>query len=310
MLNGLNASTEQFLLDVDRLQKRSERAQRRLTSGLKVQNVSDSPDDVSRLLEARAGIERVKQTQQNLGRVKTEVDAAEKALENAVQLMDRARTLSTQGINGLASADTRHQLASEMQGLLEQMVTIAGTAVEGRHILSGDNDQTPPYVLDLTTAKGVGDYQGTETLRQVADTSGLLFTCSQSADIIFDAADNTQNVFYAINGMRRALLAVDNPPDIPDPTIPTLDQAAANLGSASQYLNQRLSQYGLYQNRVTEAIDTGTKMQLSLKQQVANLEEADLAEAATELSQMKIHLDAAYQTHAVASRKSLFDYIG
>ena len=39
-------------------------------------------------------------------------------------------------------------------------------------------------------------------------------------------------------------------------------------------------------------------------------EEADMAEAATELGQMKIHLDAAYQTHAIAARKSLFDYLG
>src|SRR5262249_4576937 len=129
-------------------------------------------------------------------------------------------------------------------------------------------------------------------------------------DIIFDAADDTQNVFLAVNGMRRALLAADNPPAIPDPTIPTLQQAAANLGSASTYLNQRLAQYGLFQNRVTEAIDTAAKFQLSLKQQVANLEEADMTEAATELAQVKIHLDASYQTHAVASRKSLFDFLG
>src|SRR5690349_4305998 len=118
MTSGITPSTEQFLLSVDRLQRRSERAQRQITTGLKVESVSDSPDDVSRLLDARAGIERVKQTLQNLGRLQTEVDGSEKALENAVAVMDRARSLSSQGVNGLTSAETRRQVAGELQGLL------------------------------------------------------------------------------------------------------------------------------------------------------------------------------------------------
>lgn len=310
MLNGIPASAENFLLDVNRHQRRLDKAQRQITSGLKITRVSDAPDDVSRLLNARTGLERLGQTQLNLGRVKTEVDTAEKALEDAVSLLERARVLGTQGSSGHQDASTRSQVAAELEGILERLVATANVAVEGRYLFSGDNDQVAPYEVDLTQTAGVNLYQGTPSTRKVADASGLTFSVAFTAEQIFDSGNTDEKVFEAVNGMRRAILAVDNPPNPPDPTIPTLEQALHNLGAATVYLNQRLATYGIVQNRVTEAIDSATKLELNLRQQVANIEEADLAESAIELSEARLQLDAAFQARASTPRRSLFDYLG
>lgn len=310
MMRGIPSSTERFLIDINRLQKRSVKAQQQLASGLKISKVSDSPDEVSRLLSARANLESVLQTQQNLGRIKVEVDTAERALQNSVSLVERARTLGAQGSNDLQGAATRQQIADELQGILERLVTAAATAVEGRYVFSGDADQTPPYSLDLSMPNGVGSYQGAAANRKVADASGLLFATGQSADLIFDSADAEQNVFGAVNGMRRALLAVDNPPDPPDPTIPTVSEALHRLDTASRYLNQRLSTYGLIQNRVRESLDGAARLEISQRAQIAGIEEADLAQAAVELTQTRTNLEAALQARATSPRRSLFDVLG
>jgi flagellar hook-associated protein 3 FlgL len=310
MVNGIPPSTQRFLQDISRLQRRSDQAQRQLTSGLKISTPSDSPDDISRLLSARAGLDKVDQIQQNLGRVKTETDTAESAIQTAVNLLERARVLGSQGASGHQGQATREQVAKELEGVLERLVAVAGTAVEGRYIFSGDADQTMPYTIDLAVPKGVSAYQGAASTRQVADASGLQFSVGQSADEIFDPATDENNVFLAVNGMRRALLAIDSPPDPPDPTIPTIEEATRNLGTAGIYLNQRLAQYGGQQNRVSEATTSAEKLELSLRTQVANIEEADLAEAAVELTHSKIHLEAAFQTRAQSPRRSLFDYLG
>lgn len=309
MLNGLPPSAENFLSDIDRLSRRMERAQRQLTSGLKFSRVSDEPDDVSRLLSVRASLQRTEQTQLNLGRVKTEVDTAEKTLQQAVTLMDRARQLGAQGASGHQSKETRARVADELQSILERLVSSASVAVEGRYLFSGDNDQAAPYQLDNATPSGVGAYQGSASTRLVADSSGLTFSVAQTADLIFDSANPDEKVFDAVNGMRRALLAVDNPPDPPDPTIPTLEQALHNLGASSLYLSQRLASYGLFQNRVNESVEAATKFQLSLKQQLSNIEDADLTEAATELNQSRISLEAAFEARARTPRRSLFDFL-
>lgn len=310
MIGGIPSYTEKFLLDINKLQKRSVKAQEAITSGLKISRVSDAPDDISRLLGARSQLDSAIQTGLNLGRVKVEADTAEHALQSAVSLVERARNLASQGASGIQNAATRRQIADELQGVLERLVAVSATAVEGRFLFSGDADQAPPYQLDPNSPKGVSGYQGSPSTRKVADASGLQFSVGQSADNIFDAANDSDNVFLAINGMRRALLAVDNPPDPPDATIPTLQDALRNLGTAGTYLNQRLAGYGLVQNRVNESIDTTTHLELSLRQQLANIEEADLAEAAVELTQTSTNLNAAFQARAQTPRRSLFDVLG
>ncbi|MCS7026875.1 MAG: flagellin [Bryobacteraceae bacterium] len=309
MMRGISATTEKFLLDLERLQKRSAKAQQQLSSGLKITKVSDAPDEVSRLLIARANLASVVQTQQNLGRVKLEVDTAEKALQNAVSLLERARTLTAQGANDLQGPATRRQIASELQGILERLVAVAATAVEDRYLFSGDSDQTPPYELDLSTNTGVGPYQGSAPNRMIADTSGLLFSIAQSADVIFDAPDPENKVFAAVQGARRALLAVDQPTDPPDPTIPTVAQALRQLETANRYLNQQLASYGLIQNRVREALDAATRLEISQRAQIAEIEEADLAQVAVELTQTRTVLEAALQARAANPRRSLFDVL-
>lgn len=310
MLFGLTPSAESFLTDIDRLQKRFDRAERQLTSGFKLTRVSDGPDDVSRLLTARASLERAEQTELNLGRVKTEVDTAESSLGSAASLMDRARTLAAQGANGNQTAATRSHIASELQGILERLVSVANVSVEGRYLFSGDADQVAAYTLDDTQPSGVAAYQGTVATRQVADSTGLTFSVALTADVIFDSANPDEKIFEAVNGMRRALLAVDNPPTVPDPTIPTIDQALHNLGQSALYLNQQIATYGIYQNRVTDATDAANRLQLSLKQQVSSVEEADLAEAATELAESRTALEAAFTARSLNPRRSLFDYLG
>jgi flagellar hook-associated protein 3 FlgL len=310
MIHGMPPSTERFLLDVSRIQKREERAQREITSGLKLQQVSDNPNAVTRLLDARAGLERVAQSRLNLGRVKVETDTAEKALAQAVEIMDKARALGTQGASGHQEASTRRHVAAELESLLERLVGVASTAVEGRHVFSGDTDQVRPYEIDLAVPSGVSAYQGAPSTRRIADHSGATFAVAQSADVIFESANPDENVFLAVNGLRRALLAVDDPPNPPDPTIPSIDTALANLNSASVYLNQHLAGFGLIQNRVDQSLEAAAKLELSLTAQISTIEEADLAESVSSLQQARTNLEAAFTARAQAPQRSLFDYLG
>src|SRR3954463_6039767 len=97
MLSSLDPAGQQFLNYLNAVADRMARAQQEVSSGLKVSQVSDAPDSISLLLQARANLSSAGQTLSNLGRVTTEVNAGEKALENAVTLFEQARTLGAQG---------------------------------------------------------------------------------------------------------------------------------------------------------------------------------------------------------------------
>ncbi len=301
MLSSLNPSEQQFLNDLSSIGSRLERAQREISSGQRVNRVSDDPDQVSTLLLARASLAGQQQTQFNLSRVKTETDTAEQTLQTAVQYLDRVQTLGAQGASSLQTAQERSDMAQEVGSLIQQMSGLAATRVEGRYIFSGDTDQVAPYTVDLTQTNPLSVYQGSASTRLVEHPNGTTFTVSRSAQEIFDAADPTQSVFTTVNNLRTALLNNDDA---------GIRAAVDGLPKASAYLNSQLAFYGNTQNRVADATDYGQKLVLQLQTQVSNIQDADLSTAALELTQASVQQQAALQARAQMPRTNLFSLLG
>jgi flagellar hook-associated protein 3 FlgL len=163
--------------------------------------------------------------------------------------------------------------------------------------------------MDALVPSGVTAYQGSAATRRIPDAEGTLLTISKSADEIFDSGTPENNVFLAVNSLRRALLALDSPPDPPDPTVPTMEGAIDNVGTALKHLNGQLYFYGITQTRITASINHAVELETSLRAQVAQIQEVDFAEAASEFTQSKLALDAALTAKAQGATKSLFNYL-
>src|ERR1035438_8937112 len=153
MVTNLSPSSEAFMANIDRVQRKVEEASRQVSSGKRVNVASDAPNDVDTILQLHTDEVRNAQIQENLGVAQADADAADGALTSATQLMDRATTLAAQGANFTLDATGRQNIAGEVQSLLEQMTSISNTTVQGRYIFGGDQDSTPPYQVDLTAAK-------------------------------------------------------------------------------------------------------------------------------------------------------------
>jgi flagellar hook-associated protein 3 FlgL len=264
-------------------------------------NVADDPAHLPALMEVRASLEHNKQISSNLGRVKTETDSAEGALSNAVSLLDNVATLASEAQPNTQTAASRQQIAEQVAADLQQMVGIANTNVEGRYIFSGDADQTQPYGLDLTQTNPVSAYYGAATTRSVEHPDGSTFAVSRTAQDMFDSADPSTNVFAAVSNLRSALLKNDQA---------GIDASITAVQQASRYLNTQLAFYGTAQSRVNSAIDFAANLQTQLQTQQSQLEDADLTESITELSQAGIQQQAALAAEKEMPRTSLFDYLG
>jgi len=317
MIEAIDPSAARFLADLGRIQVRAERAQRQISTGLRVSTASDDPDHLQDLLVARAHLEQLVQIRMNLDRAKAEVGTAEQALAEAMKLMDQAAAAGLSGASSLTSAETRSTLAVTMQGILEQLVTAAATHVEGRYLFSGDSDQVPPYTVDLAQPNGVSPYAGAAATREMMHPAGTRFALSRTAQEIFDHPDPDKNIFAAVNALR---LALENgptvPPDDPDYNnqLEAQAQAAADallrVQGARDHLSRELAYAGVVQNRVDEAIQFAAKLELCERTALSNLQDADIATAAVELDQARTHLEAALQARAMMPRSSLFDFLG
>lgn len=301
MIRTFDAANDRFLSELRSISIRMDRAQREIGSGKRVTVASDDPDTLTNLMLARTDIARLDQTKTNLGRVQTEVDAAEMAMQSSVKLMDRVRTLAMTGASNMQTADTRQGIAGELGSIIERLVGIANTEVDGRFIFAGDSDQGPAFLFDAAQTPNWGIYLGSPATRRAMHPSGVSFRVSQDSGQIFSNADPSKNVFQAVENMRAALLSNDEA---------AMNVALAPLSGISTHLNSSLSFYGSAQSQLSEATDTTMKFKLRMEIERATMEDADMTEAIVELQQLKFSQQAAMDVRGKMPKTSLFDYLG
>jgi flagellar hook-associated protein 3 FlgL len=301
MISSLDPSAQQFLNNLNRIADALSTAQQQLSTGVKISSVSDAPDQISTLLETRASLGSTQQILSNLGRQKTEVDAGEQALESAVQLFEHAQTLGAQGATDTLTADQRATLSGQVGTVLQQLVGLAGSTVEGRFIFSGDTDQQTPYTIDLTQANPVSAYLGSAATRVAQHPNGTTFPISLTAQQVFDSADPSTNVFTSLNNLRTALANNDDA---------GIQNAVDALPKVDTYLNNQLAVYGNTQSQVAEATSYGQTLETQLQTQISNLQDADSTDAILTLTQAQTQQQAAIAARAHFPRTTLFDFLG
>ena len=308
MISGIDPSAAQFLADLAQTKATMARAQRELSSGLQFNDASDAPDQVSDILKLRADISRNRQVQSNLSNVKTQVDAAEQALASAELLVEQARTLAAQAVNGTQTAQTRAAIALQIQSIHDQLISLANTQVGNWYVFGGDAPQSAPYAADTVSPDaggGVVQQTAVEATRQIQDGLGNTFSVDVTAQQIFDdqnppgtpAADN---VFVAINQLRVALQNND---------VTGIQNSIAAVTQADDALNQQLGVYGAAQNRVSAATDLSQKLAVDYQTALSSKQDADMTQAITEFSQSQIQEQASLQARAQMPKTTLFDFL-
>lgn len=306
MITNLDPSSEVFLANLKHTQRRLQTAQRQITSGKKIEVPADDPDQIDSLLQLRSALQRNTQIKTNLARAKTEASTADGVLSSALQLLDRAVTLAQQGTNPLATDNSRASLADQVQSLAEQMVSLTRTTVEGRFIFSGDQDKEPTYEVDWSQASGVNQLVQVNATRRIEDPAGGSFAAARTAQVIFDSRNDdgtpaAGNVFNAFASLRTALLNNDEA---------GISTAMTSIRNSSDHVNGQLAFYGGVIQRIQDSVDFAGGYDTRLQTELSTKQDADLAQAAVELTQGNTALQAAMQAHAKLPKNSLFDFLG
>jgi flagellin-like hook-associated protein FlgL len=307
MLTSLDPSTQLFLAGMNAAEQSIQEASSQMSSGYRINQASDAPDQISPLLQLRSNLQQNQQIQTNLGVAQTEASSAQGALQSAASLMDRAVSLATQGASSTVDAASLQTIAQEVQSLQQQMVHYSGTTVQGRYLFMDDQSGAPPYTLDPTSETGVTAAAAAGTFtRVIQDPAGGSFTAGQSAQQIFDArnSDGTPasgNVFAALNSLYTALQANDTT---------AIADSVDSVQQASTHLNASLAFYGTVQNRIQVGVNYAGTYGTQLQTQIGQLADTDIPSAAMELTQATTQLQAGFQMEAHIPHTSLFNYLG
>ena len=301
MIRATNIDNERFLNAIDRLSERMSKTQQRISSGKRIQSIADEPDQVARLLDLRASLNRIERTQTNLKHFQTEADAAEKALSEAVKLVERARVLGAQGVTGTQTDASRDGIAVEIRNLVQQLTGLSNTYVGGRYLFSGDLDGTAPFTYTSGVSPSVSAYAGSTPTREALGPTGQTFPVAKDGSEIFSNADPDRNAFASLIALHDALAANDET---------AIADALARITTAGEHMNEQLAFYGGVQNNIADSQQIAADLRIRFETELSAAEDADLVADISEMQTLELTRDAALGAQARFPKRSLFDYLG
>jgi flagellar hook-associated protein 3 FlgL len=281
---------------IEQAQQNDQTAAQQMATGRSVNNLSDNPAAAAQLVNNDALTGENDQFLTNVTDLQGKFQAADSALNSAVQLMTTAISVGTEGANGTLSAADRQAVAQQVQGIQQQMLALANTEYEGTYIFSGTNVTTPAFAQDSTAASGV-QYNGNTDVTSVQISEGQSMQTNVAGSQIFTNANGS--VFQALNDLANALTSGNG-----------IDAANTEVQQAFSQLTTQRVFYGNALNQVQTSQSYLNQEQVNLSSQQNQLVGANMTQAITNESQAQTDEEAALSaTGQILSLPTLLSYI-
>ena len=268
-----------------------------LTTGKRVNVASDDPSAAAREVAISSQSGDCDQFLRSTASISSELQTADSALNSGVTALQRAISLGVEGANGTMSQQDRAALASEVQSISQQMLSVANLSYNGKYVFAGTADSQPPYVA----AAGGIVYQGNDSVNQVEIEAGQTIAVNQPGSQLFSAAG--ANVFHALSDLATALQSSSSTTD-------DITNATNEVSAAYNQLNSARTFYGSTLDQLNASQDFLNSEKLQLTQQTSDLVGVDANQAATNLANAETARNATLQAAASVGNLSLFDYLG
>lgn len=268
-------------------------AQKRVSTGKRINEISDDPNGFSQVVSMRSVKSGLAQYSTNLDRAKTWFTLSESAMQETSTLLNRANALAVSGANATAGQSERTAMAQEVTAIRDRLLQLSNTRnANGDYLFSGTATDTKPFSISGSTIA----YAGNNAQVKVEAAPSELMTLSQSnvPTLYKDTYDRLTNMITALNSNDGSYLSNSSLNDI-QTSIQQFNQSRGELGTKVRTLE-------LYKDDHTRRIE-------ELTSNVSDIEDVDLAQAITDYQSAQTAYQAALQMTSQGSRLSLMDFI-
>jgi flagellar hook-associated protein 3 len=156
-------------------------ATQQLATGLRVNQLSDDPSAASAYVLSLAHSTNVDQYTSNGNAVLSQLQTADSAISTVVTSLTSAVTLGTQGANGTMNASDRSKDATQVEGLLQTVVSLANTSWQGAYIFGGSQQASAPFVQASTAFTSRNGSSSSPLSTSTALTTGSITSISDAS---------------------------------------------------------------------------------------------------------------------------------
>lgn len=269
------------------------------SSGKLIGKVSDDPAKAADSLSMRRDQKATEQFVRNAEDGRSWLNLADSALSTTSGLLLRARDLVVQGSNtGTMNPAAREALAAEIDGIKSALLDQANTKYLGRSIFAGTSGAPAAFSTDDYAFTGVpGSSVERRTSAAVTirvDTDGASVFGANTTD----PDDPNYSVFQLMDDISGALRAGQDP-----------QQALNQIDVRHAQITTQAAAVGSRTNQIERALETATNTTATLKNDVAGIENIDLAQTIMDLKLQEVAYTASLNASARVLQPTLLDYL-
>jgi flagellar hook-associated protein 3 FlgL len=279
---------------------RLQQTQEQLSSGRRINKMSDSPVDASAAMRLRAEQSANVQVGRNIDDGLSTLGAADSTFASMNESIQRIRQLVVSGLNGANGPTERDAMATEIDQLKDGLIGSANTTYLGRPIFAGT--QNVPAAYDTTSGQYLGN--GTAVQRSVSPDG------STSMDVTITGPAAFSTLFSDAGDPNGAGLLTRISAALRDPNGPAaLNTELTNLDAASATMESARSLVGARYNRLLSVQTAGETRLDSVTASLSDAENIDLAKTTIDMQLQSTAYQAALGAAAKIIQPSLVDFL-
>lgn len=280
-LNSARQTTQQALLE--------------LSTGRRVNQPSDDPASSALMVQNNDQTVFTARYLQSLSSIQGQFQTADSALSSVILSIQRALTLGVEAANGTISDSNRASIATELQGIQDQLISLANTSFQGTPLFAGTQTSSPPFIKDNTAPSGVR-YDGNNAVNNIQIGDGYQVAGNKPGSELFTPLGH--DLFQTMSDL---IVAVQSNTGI--------GTAINSVRDSFDYISSQRVFYGNTLNQAQAQTTNLGNIKLQLSQQENTLVSSDIEAAASRLVNSQAATNATLAAIGKISQLSLFDFL-
>jgi flagellar hook-associated protein 3 FlgL len=220
---------------------------------------------------------------------------ADSALDSVTTALQQAISLGVEGANGTVNSADRAALATQVEGIQSQLLSLANLTYQGNYVFAGTATQTAPFVLDPSSPSGV-TYAGNSGVNSVTLGNEFTLQTNLPGSQLFSASGT--DMFQSIQDLIKGLESGTG-----------IGTAVTELGNSLNSIDTQRVFYGNALNQLDTQQTYLSSETTQLAQQQTTVGGADLTAVISNLTNSQTSLQATLEAIGQTAQIDLFDYL-
>ncbi len=299
---------ENVKINLARVTEEMVKANNIVSSGKKINNLSDDPVSLMSVLDIRASLREVEQLKKNITTGKSWLQAGESALSQVNNILSKVKELTVQMANATVGASERSNAAEMVDGFMRQILSLANTQIGGKYIFSGNMVNTAPFSFDDEDSPTQVTYNGNDEPFSIRAGEEIYISVGRDGEQIFgddnfdwsDKSAGSTNIFKTLMDLKSALR---------NNSVDGIQNAMGKLDEHMNTVQNMVSDTGIRITRLEVKEQIIEDLKFSYTKRQSELEDVDIAEAIIDLQTKQLAYKSALASSAKIMQLSLVDFI-